>query len=169
MEELSDCKEVIFDEAKGLSKVAEFHDLFDLPVIDKPIIPAKERCKLRISLLEEELKELKEAIEEDDIVEVADAFCDIQYVLSGAIHEFGMGDVFADMFAEVHRSNMSKACLTMEEAERTQEKYRREKDTVSHIKGKGDKFLVYRKTDGKVLKSVEYSPASLEQWLKSSI
>lgn len=42
-----------------------------------------------------------------------------QYVLAGAIHEFGLGSRFAELHNEVHRSNMSKACTTREEAERT--------------------------------------------------
>ena len=62
---------------------------------------------------------MKEAIEQNDLVEVADALADIQYVLAGAVHEFGLGEKFADLFDEVQRSNMSKACKTREEAERT--------------------------------------------------
>ena len=85
-----------FKEPKPLNDVAEFHDTFNLPVLDEPTIPSKKRCELRINLLEEELKELKVAIEENDIVEVIDAFCDIQYVLSGAILEFGFGEKFKD-------------------------------------------------------------------------
>lgn len=42
-----------------------------------------------------------------------------QYVLSGAVHEFGLGSRFGALHDEVHRSNMSKACTTREEAERT--------------------------------------------------
>jgi predicted HAD superfamily Cof-like phosphohydrolase len=41
-------------------------------------------------------------------VEIADALCDLQYVLSGAILEFGFGGKFKSLFEEVHRSNMSK-------------------------------------------------------------
>ena len=47
----------------------------------------------RARALQEELNELKEAIEQKDLVEVADALADLQYVLSGAVHEFGMGSV----------------------------------------------------------------------------
>jgi len=152
-------------EAKGLNQVSEFHDLFDLPILPTPMIPSKERCALRISLLQEELNELKEAIENDDLVEVADAFCDLQYVLSGAILEFGIGEKFSDLFDEVHRSNMSKACQTMEEAEQTSVHYQETKDTQSEIKKKGDKFLVYRIPDGKVLKSIKYSAARMKEMM----
>jgi predicted HAD superfamily Cof-like phosphohydrolase len=150
-----------FEEPEALNGVSEFHELFDMPVLDRPQIPAAERCALRLSLLEEELKELRQAIEDQDITEVADALCDLQYVLSGAILEFGLGAKFKSLFDEVQRSNMSKACASHDEALETREKYLREKNTNSEIRQKGDKFLVYRSEDGKVLKSVNYSPASL--------
>lgn len=149
-------------EAKSLKGVSKFHKLFDLPVLDVPGIPSKDRCLLRINLLEEELKELKEAIENDDLIEAADAFCDLQYVLSGAILEFGLGKSFKKLFAEVQRSNMSKACQTLDEAEETVAFYRNNKDTEAYIKPKDGKYLVYRKSDHKVLKSVKYSEADLK-------
>lgn len=154
-----------FDEPQALNSVAEFHDTFNLPIELEPCIPSKERCELRINLIEEELKELKEAIQENDLVEVIDAFCDLQYVLSGAILEFGAAARFKSFFDEVQRSNMSKVCKTLEEAELTQDHYKRTKATESHIVQKGDQYLVYRNSDGKVLKSVNYSPADLENML----
>jgi len=151
-----------YDEPQGLNDVAQFHDTFGMPVLDQPVIPDAKRCELRISLLQEELNELKEAIENNDLVEVADALCDIQYVLSGAIHEFGMGPHFKSLFDEVQRSNMSKTCKTMAVAEATQKHYKETKDTESYIEEKNGEYLVYRKGDGKVLKSVEYSPADMK-------
>jgi predicted HAD superfamily Cof-like phosphohydrolase len=152
-----------FDEPYGLSDVAEFHETFDLPVLDQPSIPASERCDLRINLLQEELNELKDAIKDNDIVEIADALSDLQYVLSGAVLEFGLGSRFKTLFDEVHRSNMSKVCKTLEEAERTQDYYKTTKDTKSFIREKNGEYLVYRVGDEKVLKSVEYSPADLKK------
>ncbi|HHH54871.1 MAG TPA: hypothetical protein ENK91_14505, partial [Bacteroidetes bacterium] len=146
-----------FKEPEALTGVAKFHELFNLPVVAKPGIPSKERIQLRISLLEEELKELKHAIEEDDLVEVADAFADLQYVLSGAILEFGLGSKFKELFDEVQRSNMSKPCKTLDEAKKTQEYYKTERGMDSYIEKRGDEYLVYRVGDGKVLKSVNYS------------
>ena len=154
-----------FDEPAALTSVAEFHDTFNLPVEPSPCIPSEERCNLRINLIEEELKELKEAIANNDLIEVIDAFCDIQYVLSGAILEFGVGAKFKAFFDEVQRSNMSKVCHSLEEAEKTQDYYKRNKATESHIVKKGDHFLVYRNSDGKVLKSINYSPADLRKIL----
>jgi len=94
----------------SLNQVAEFHRTFKHPVVETPAIPSSERCKLRVSLIAEELKELQEAIDDKDLVEIADALCDIQYVLSGAVLEFGLGEKFPELFDEVQRSNMSKAC-----------------------------------------------------------
>ena len=153
-------------EPEALSSVADFHDTFNLPVLKDPIIPDLDRTRLRINLLEEELAELKEAIDNNDLVEVADAFCDIQYVLSGAILEFGLADKFKTLFDEVQRSNMSKTCKTMEEAEATRKFYLDEKGMDSRIEGSAGEFLVYRIDDGKVLKSVNYSPANIKGLLE---
>jgi len=151
-----------YSEPQGLNDVAKFHQTFDLPIRQEPVIPAPERCALRVNLLQEELNELKEAIADNDLVEVADALCDIQYVLSGAILEFGLADQFKTLFDEVQRSNMSKTCKSLEVAERTQAYYKLEKDTDSRIVKRGEEYLVYREGDGKVLKSVEYSPADIK-------
>lgn len=149
----------------ALSQVADFHRTFHHPILENPQIPPKKRANLRVSLIAEELKELEEAIIAEDIIEVADALCDIQYVLAGAVLEFGLGDKFVELFDEVQRSNMSKACKTEEEA----------KATVAHYEAKGfpceyekdgDKYLVYRTADRKTLKSVGYSPADLKSILE---
>jgi len=149
---------------QALENVAEFHQTFHLPVLDTPQIPDADRCRLRINLLREELKELEEAIAANDLVEAADAFADIQYVLSGAILEFGLGEKFRGLFEEVHRSNMSKTCATMEEAEATVAHYLKQGQTGT-IEASGDVFLVYRADDRKVLKNVHYSPADLKGML----
>ena len=150
---------------ESLSSVAEFHKTFKHPIEKEPIIPAPKRCELRVSLIAEELKELEKAIEDNDLVEVADALCDIQYVLSGAVLEFGLGDKFKDLFDEVQRSNMSKACKTEEEAQATVEHYEKNRDTPCYYKEVYGLYLVYRKGDNKTLKSVNYSPADLGKFL----
>jgi len=154
-------------EPNGLKDVAAFHKMFNLPIEEKPIIPSADRCALRVSLLQEELNELKEAIADHDLVEIADALSDIQYVLSGAILEFGLGDRFKLLFDEVQRSNMSKTCKSKEEAEATAEHYLKTKDTKSYIVERDGEFLVYREGDSKVLKSINYSPANLKSILET--
>lgn len=144
-----------------LNAVAEFHETFKHPILPTPQIPSKERCKLRVELISEELKELQEGIDNGSITDIADALCDLQYVLSGAILEFGLAEKFKELFNEVHRSNMSKACKSMEEAEQTIQFYKEYHNCESYFQQEGDLFLVYRKGDHKVLKSVNYSPADL--------
>ncbi len=151
---------------KSLTSVAEFHQTFQHPILENPQIPSKARTDLRVSLIAEELQELQEAIDNNDLVEVADALCDIQYVLSGAILEFGLKDVFSDLFDEVQRSNMSKACKTVEEAEKTRQHYLDKDGTESYYKEVDGLFLVFRKSDDKTLKSINYSPANLQPILE---
>jgi predicted HAD superfamily Cof-like phosphohydrolase len=156
-------------DTNSLNQVAEFHSTFKHPIVAQPAIPAKERSMLRISLLAEELKELQQAVDEDNLIEIADALCDLQYVLSGAILEFGLAEKFKELFDEVHRSNMSKACKTVGEAENTIAHYKTTVDTDAYHKEVDGLFLVYRKADDKTLKSVNYSPASLREILESTI
>jgi predicted HAD superfamily Cof-like phosphohydrolase len=148
---------------ESLDLVAEFHRTFKHPILDQPTIPDENRCKLRVALIAEELKELEVAILEKDMVSVADALCDIQYVLSGAILEFGLGNKFKELFEEVQRSNMSKACNSEEEAKKTVDHYKEKDGTECYYKEIEGKWLVYRKSDNKTIKSVGYSPANLER------
>lgn len=157
------------EEPKALNSVAEFHKTFKHPILESPQIPSEDRCKLRVSLIAEELKELEDAIADNDLVEIADALADIQYVLSGAILEFGMGGKFKTLFDEVQRSNMSKTCKTMEEAEATRKHYQQRDGTESYIEESDGHFLVYRKEDNKTLKSVNYSPADLKSILADQL
>jgi predicted HAD superfamily Cof-like phosphohydrolase len=150
-----------------IEKVSEFHKTFEAPILDNPQIPSEDRCQLRISLLQEELDELKQAIEDKDMVEIADALSDIQYVLSGAILEFGLGERFNDLFNEVQRSNMSKACSSIQEAIETISHYKKKDGTESMYKQVGDKWIVYRMSDNKILKSVNYSPANLKKIIEN--
>ena len=152
-------------EPQPLNLVAEFHRTFKHPIVDAPAIPSPQRAALRVSLLAEELKELEHAIADNDLVEVADAFCDLQYVLSGAILEFGLGEKFKALFDEVHRSNMSKACKTVEEANETIAHYLAKDNVEAHYKEIDGLFLVYRTADNKTLKSIAYSPAGIRDMM----
>lgn len=152
---------------KSLTSVATFHKAFKHPILPEPTIPEEKRCKLRVALLAEELSELEEAIEAQDITEVADALCDLQYVLSGAILEFGLANKFAQLFDEVQRSNMSKACKTTQEAEETVAYYQKKGVPCFYEEADG-RYLVYRTEDRKTLKSIHYSPADLSGILNNS-
>lgn len=146
----------------SLNQVAEFHRTFNAPILETPQIPSEERSALRVRLLQEELDELKQAIADKNIVEVADALCDLQYVLSGAVLEFGLGEKFVELFNEVQRSNMSKACDNEQQAQETMEYYKSKKGEEAYYEKSGNKYNVHRKSDDKVLKNKYYSPADLK-------
>lgn len=86
--------------------VREFMTAFGQEIKTSPKLPSKDVTKLRVRLIQEELTELIEAIQEKDIVEVADALTDILYVTYGAGLAFGID--LDKCFAEVQRSNMTK-------------------------------------------------------------
>ena len=112
---------------------------FGQEVKEEPEFPDESTQQLRIELIEEELDELKEAIEAKNIVAVADALTDILYVTYGAGHAFGLD--LDRCFAEVQRSNMSKLGA--------------------------DGKPIYRE-DGKVLKGPNYSEPNLYEILYST-
>jgi len=153
------------EKINSLNQVGEFHKTFKAPILDSPQIPSEQRCELRVSLLQEELNELSQAIKDNNIVEIADALCDLQYVLSGACLEFGLGEKFVELFNEVQRSNMSKACNSVQEAIDTIDHYKKKDGTESTYREINGKWIVYRTIDDKVLKSISYSPANLEKIL----
>ncbi len=152
----------------SLTSVAKFHQTFNHPILEQPTIPDPKRCSLRVALLREELQELQEGIQNGDIVEIADALCDLQYVLSGAILEFGLAEKFKALFDEVQRSNMSKACQSLEEAEATIQHFQSQ-GVACHYVQQGNLYLIYRTEDNKTLKSIAYSPANLSAILEEAV
>ena len=90
----------------NFEKVKKFMQTFGQEVKIKPSFPNKKIIDLRYSLIEEELSELKAAIKDNDITEIADALTDILYVTYGAGTAFGID--LDKCFEEVHDSNMSK-------------------------------------------------------------
>ena len=90
----------------NFNKVKTFMNTYGQEVKERATFPENKIVQLRIDLIEEELKELKEAVKNNDIVEVADALTDILYVTYGAGHSFGVD--LDKCFDEVQRSNMSK-------------------------------------------------------------
>jgi len=90
----------------NFNSVKKFMETFGQEVKNKAEFPDEKIQNLRLILIEEELSELKEAIENKDIKEVADALTDILYVTYGAGHAFGID--LDRCFDEVQKSNMSK-------------------------------------------------------------
>ena len=90
----------------NFNKVGIFMKTFHQEVKNKPSFGSDKINKLRIDLIKEELDELKEAMDNNDLLEVADALTDILYVTYGAGHAFGIN--LDKCFDEVQNSNMSK-------------------------------------------------------------
>ena len=90
----------------NFNKVGLFMKTFGQEVKNKPSLSSDKINKLRIDLIKEELDELKEAMDNKDLLEVADALTDILYVTYGAGHAFGIN--LDKCFDEVQNSNMSK-------------------------------------------------------------
>ena len=86
--------------------VGDFMEAFGQKVELEPTWPDFNTRELRLELIQEELDELAQAIDERDMVQIADALTDLLYVVYGAGHAFGID--LDECFAEVHRSNMSK-------------------------------------------------------------
>lgn len=137
-------------------RVREFHETFGHPVADKPVVPADDRTRLRLSLILEEALELADAmgfftqevreyidkmvdygpVVEGDLIGIADALGDLDYVVNGAALEHGID--LPVVTAEIHRSNMTKLGP--------------------------DGKPIYRE-DGKILKGEGYEPPQLEKIL----
>jgi predicted HAD superfamily Cof-like phosphohydrolase len=149
-----------------ISEAEEFNDTFGKPNNYTPTIPKEEwQSKFVYDFINEENEELREAYEAKDIVGVLDAICDIVYVgLGNAALLFGLKNKILPAYAEVQRSNMSKVCLSQWEAEKTVEVRSKEQGQPCHFEQKGDYFIVYRSSDMKVMKSINYSKPNLKQF-----
>ncbi|KKM67128.1 hypothetical protein LCGC14_1474310 [marine sediment metagenome] len=120
-----------------LKAVEEFHAVYDPGDLDEPGIPDPKITMFRFDLINEELHEYDAAVQKGDKVEVLDSLCDLAYVVMGTVLAHGMGDVFDQAFAEVHRSNMAK------------------------FPG----GVVTREPNGKIVKPDSWSPPNLEQFV----
>ena len=93
----------------NFEKVGKFMETFGQEIKSKSSLSSEKINSLRVSLIEEELEELKQAIREKNLLEVADALTDLLYVTYGAGHAFGIN--LDKCFDEVQKSNMSKLGL----------------------------------------------------------
>ena len=90
----------------NFEKVKTFMTTYDQEVKESASFPDENIIKLRLKLIKEELEELEQALNDKNLLEVADALTDILYVTYGAGHSFGIN--LDACFEEVQRSNMSK-------------------------------------------------------------
>lgn len=114
--------------------VKNFHLIFRRPIRNEPTVLPKKDGLMRVDLVFEEAEELEDAIARNDLVAIADALADLLYVTYGTAVEMGI-DVDR-VFAEVHRSNMTKL-------------------------GQDGKPIL--RSDGKVLKGPGYEPPNIKE------
>ncbi|MWB96136.1 hypothetical protein GON26_17375 [Flavobacterium sp. GA093] len=94
---------------KQLDAVKEFHTAFKIGHSETPVADLGATKKLlRFNLMKEENEEYLEAVQNNDLVEIADALGDMMYILCGTIIEHGLQDKIEAVFDEIQRSNMSK-------------------------------------------------------------
>jgi hypothetical protein len=160
--------EIPFKEEKVpfISEVEEFNNVMGKSYQNqtKPTIN-KADADFVVNFIQEELDELKEAIENKDIVEVLDAILDIAYVgLGNGAMVFGLKDKIEAGYAEVQASNLSKICSTEEEAIETVEVRSKEQGAECHYEKTKYGYVVYRSHDNKVMKNINYFRPNLKQF-----
>ena len=148
-----------------VDEVQEFNDTFGKPNNYEPTIGAKKEWQFVYDFILEELEEYREACEKGDIVGILDALCDITYVSlgNGAMLHGLKGKVW-EAYQEVQASNMSKSCETESEAKATVTRRSEEKGHPCHYEKVGDRYVVYRSSDRKVMKSINYFAPNLKQF-----
>lgn len=147
-----------------VDEVELFNATFGKPNFYQPTIPNQKITDFVIDFIREETEELQAAVNEKDIIGVLDGICDLLYVAVGnATMAFGLKDKLLDAYAEVQASNMSKSCATEQEALDTINA-RMQQYGPCHYRKVGDRYVVYRSSDDKVMKSINYFPPNLEQF-----
>lgn len=159
-------------EPSNFEKVIEFNTSFGVPVketLDKTVFDTNPKLvEYRMSLINEEVQELNEAVKNKDTKETIDALADILYVVYGMGASLGIDlDKAYDI---VHKSNMSKLCKTEEEAKETVEWYLKNEKRYDSPKYRlsqdGKNYVVYNESTQKVLKNIHYKPADFSDMLK---
>ena len=148
-----------------VNEVEEFNETFGKPNNYHPIIPPKNEWMFVYDFIQEELAEYKEACEKGDIVEILDALCDITYVsLGNGTMLHGLKGHIWKAYQEVQASNMSKSCETEEDARDTVIIREEQQGEECHSEKIGDRYVVYRTRDRKVMKSINYFKPNLKQF-----
>ena len=148
-----------------VSEVEEFNAVMGKPNNYDPVIPDEKEWMFVYNFILEELEEYKHACETGNIVEVLDALCDITYVsLGNGAMLHGLKDKVWPAYQEVQASNLSKACISEEEAQETVRVRSAEQEEPCHYEQVGKYFIVYRTRDRKVMKNINYFRPDLTQF-----
>ncbi len=151
--------------SSNFDMVKEFHRLFKLSLNTNPYhdcFKNEKLMKLRLGLIDEEHRELHEAVDKNDFVETVDALADIMYVTLGFFASIGVDA--NEAIRLVHESNMTKLCNNEEEAKETVEWYKINRPEFDAIYEMDDnkKWRVFDKKSGKVLKNKYYKAVDLK-------
>jgi len=169
---INDSKNIItiLKKKTNFEKISEFNTAFgvksnntsqkDLFDTDKKLVD------YRLSLVNEEVDELNEAVKNKDFKETIDALSDILYVVYGFYTAIGIDADKA--FELVHKSNMSKLCISEDEAKETVRSY--ENDTrydspEYKLSDDGKHYIVYNRNTSKILKSINYNAVNFDSIL----
>lgn len=104
----------------------------------------------------EELEETRLAFEKKDLSTLVDGIVDLQWVHANMILMAGLQDRYDEFFQKVADSNFSKFCKTEDEARKSVEFYKTERNIEAHYEKVGEYFILLRNSDGKILKSVNW-------------
>jgi len=148
-----------------ISEVEDFNTIMGKPNNYNPVIPVEKEWMFVYNFILEELEEYKHACETNNIVEVLDALCDITYVsLGNGAMLHGLKDKIWPAYQEVQASNLSKACISEEEAQETVRVRSAEQEEPCHYEQVGKYYIVYRTRDRKVMKNINYFRPDLKQF-----
>ena len=127
--------------------------------------PPLDLAQFRIAMMfVEALEPLKKAIAESDLEKIQSALDTFQAQIFRSVKAWGLGNVFEELFDEVHRSNMSKLCRTVAEARATVNMYR-DRGIDSEVYEQTPYWAVRQvggEKDGKILKGINYSQPDLQ-------
>ena len=146
--------------------VCDFNAQFGVKKLETPCLDDEAFIESKMALIREEMSELEEAVKNKDLVETIDALTDILYVVLGM--GYGINVNLDEAFKIVHESNMSKMCLTEEEAIQTVAWYKINQPrytTPTYRVNSAGNYVVYDEATRKILKSIYYKPADLNYLL----
>lgn len=160
------------DSRTNFQKVKDWNKTFGIVVNGEPqndvFTKDPSLVKYRMDLIREEVRELEDAVKTKNMGETYDALCDILVVVYGMGASLGL-DLDKGMHF-VNESNMSKSCLTEEEAKKTVEWYKNNDnryDSPTYKKSNnGEYWIVYNKSTGKILKSINWQIVDFNDLIK---
>lgn len=149
-----------------IGKIKKWSETFNLPVKEKIEISYDDRIKLGINLIKEELGELEDALKSNNKKEVLDASGDLLWVVIRLLMDIGVYNTIGKIIEKIYHSNMSKACYSEQEAINSVKVYQ-EKGIHTYYRKKENEqvWIIYRMSDNKVLKSINFQEPDFKDLL----